>query len=123
MANITSAIKTVKSAKFATGGDVVGAGTGTSDSIPAMLSNGESVMTANATSMFAPLLSTFNQMGGGVPIYGQQAGSQAMGEDMLARAFAKGVANLSPVVSVEEITRVTNRVKVLENLGVGYEGN
>lgn len=123
MSNITSAIKTVKSAKFATGGDVVGAGTGTSDSIPAMLSNGESVMTANATSMFAPLLSTFNQMGGGVPIYGQQAGSQAMGEDMLARAFAKGVANLSPVVSVEEITRVTNRVKVLENLGVGYEGD
>lgn len=123
MANITAAIKTVKSAKFATGGDVVGAGTGTSDSIPAMLSNGESVMTANATSMFAPLLSTFNQMGGGVPIYGQQAGSQAMGEDMLARAFAKGVANLSPVVSVEEITRVTNRVKVLENLGVGYEGD
>lgn len=123
MANITQAIKTVKSAKFATGGDVVGAGTGTSDSIPAMLSNGESVMTANATSMFAPLLSTFNQMGGGVPIYGQQAGSQAMGEDMLARAFAKGVANLSPVVSVEEITRVTNRVKVLENLGVGYESN
>jgi len=122
MANITQAIKTVKSAKFATGGDVVGAGTGTSDSIPAMLSNGESVLTANATSMFAPLLSTFNQMGGGVPIYGQQAGSQAMGEDMLARAFAKGVANLSPVVSVEEITRVTNRVKVLENLGVGYEG-
>lgn len=123
LANITAAIKTVKSAKFATGGDVVGAGTGTSDSIPAMLSNGESVMTANATSMFAPLLSTFNQMGGGVPIYGQQAGSQAMGEDMLARAFAKGVANLSPVVSVEEITRVTNRVKVLENLGVGYEGD
>lgn len=122
MANITQAIKTVKSAKFATGGDVVGAGTGTSDSIPAMLSNGESVLTARATSMFAPLLSTFNQMGGGVPIYGQQAGSQAMGEDMLARAFAKGVANLSPVVSVEEITRVTNRVKVLENLGVGYEG-
>lgn len=123
LANITAAIKTVKSAKFATGGDVVGAGTGTSDSIPAMLSNGESVLTANATSMFAPLLSTFNQMGGGVPIYGQQAGSQAMGEDMLARAFAKGVANLSPVVSVEEITRVTNRVKVLENLGVGYEGD
>ena len=119
MANITQAIKTVKSAKFATGGDVSGAGTGTSDSIPAMLSNGESVLTARATSMFAPVLSAFNQIGGGVPIYGQQAGSQAMGEDMLARAFAKGVENISPVVSVEEINRVSNRVKVLENLGVG----
>ena len=117
IANMATAIKTVKSAKFATGGDVKGAGTGTSDSIPAMLSNGESVLTARATSMFAPILSAFNQAGGGVPIYGQQTGTQAMGEDMLARAFAKGVASMpNPVVSVEEISNVTNRVKVIENL-------
>lgn len=119
MANITTAIKTVKSAKFATGGDVVGEGTATSDSIPAMLSNGESVMTARATSMFAPILSAFNQAGGGVPIYGQQSGNQAMGEDMLAKAFAKGIANMpSPVVSVEEISSVSNRVRVIENINV-----
>ena len=119
LANITMAIKTVKSAKFATGGDVVGEGTGTSDSIPAMLSNGESVMTARATSMFAPILSAFNQAGGGVPIYGQQSGNQAMGEDMLAKAFAKGIANMpSPVVSVEEISSVSNRVRVIENINV-----
>lgn len=117
LANITTAIKTVKSAKFATGGDVTGAGTETSDSVPAMLSNGESVLTARATSMFAPILSAFNQAGGGVPIYGQQTGNQAMGEDMLAKAFAKGVAGMpSPVVSVEEISRVENRVRVIENL-------
>ena len=117
MANIATAIKTVKSAKFATGGDVTGAGTGTSDSIPAMLSNGESVMTAKATSMFAPILSAFNQAGGGVPIYGQQAGSRAMGEDMLAKSFAKGLEKMpAPVVSVEEISTVTNRVKVIENI-------
>lgn len=117
LANIATAIKTVKSAKFSTGGDVKGAGTGTSDSIPAMLSNGESVMTARATSMFAPILSAFNQAGGGVPIQGQQTGNQAMGEDMLAKAFAKGVANMPrPVVSVEEISSVSNRVQVIENL-------
>ena len=117
VANMASAIKTVKGAKFATGGDVSGAGTATSDSIPAMLSNGESVMTAAATSMFAPILSAFNQAGGGVPIYGQQSGNQAMGEDMLARAFAKGVESLpSPVVSVEEINNVGNRVKVIDNI-------
>lgn len=117
LANIATAINTVKSAKFATGGLVTGPGTGTSDSIPAQLSNGESVMTARATSMFAPLLSSFNQMGGGVPINVTQTSSQTLGEDMLARAVAKGVQAMRPVVSVEEITRVNNRVKVLENLG------
>lgn len=117
LSNIAVATKTVKSAKFATGGLVTGPGTGTSDSIPAQLSNGESVMTARATSMFAPLLSSFNQMGGGVPINVTQTSSQTLGEDMLARAVAKGVQAIRPVVSVEEITRVNNRVKVLENLG------
>lgn len=117
LSNIAVATKTVKSAKFATGGLVTGLGTGTSDSIPAQLSNGESVMTARATSMFAPLLSSFNQMGGGVPINVTQTSSQALGEDMLARAVAKGVQSMRPVVSVEEITSVSNRVKVLENLG------
>lgn len=117
LSNIATATKTVKSAKFATGGLVTGPGTGTSDSIPAQLSNGESVMTARATSMFAPLLSSFNQMGGGVPINVTQTSSQALGEDMLARAVAKGVQSIRPVVSVEEINNVSNRVKVLENIG------
>ena len=117
LSNIASATNIVKSAKFANGGLVTGPGTGTSDSIPAQLSNGESVMTARATSMFAPILSSFNQMGGGVPINVTQTSSQALGEDMLARAFAKGVQAIRPVVSVEEINRVSNRVKVLENLG------
>ena len=115
LSNMATAITTVNSAKFATGGLVTGEGTGTSDSIPAMLSNGESVMTAEATSMFAPVLSAFNQMGGGVPITVQN--SNANGEEMLARAFARGVANMpSPVVNVQEITRVANRVRVLETI-------
>lgn len=119
LTNIATAIKTVKSAKFASGGDVVGEGTGTSDSVPAMLSNGESVLTAAATSMFAPVLSAFNQVGGGNPIYGQQTSNQVTGEDMLARAFAKGVENMpNPVVSVEEITRVSKRVEVLERMSM-----
>lgn len=101
---------------FAVGGLVTGDGTGTSDSIHARLSNGESVMTAKATSMFSPILSVFNQLGGGVPIVVNNGGSQ-MGEDMLAAAVAKGMAMApQPVVSVEEIQRVTRRVEVLENL-------
>ena len=114
---MSTAMKSVKSAKFASGGLVTGPGTGTSDSIPARLSNGESVMTARATEMFAPILSSFNMMGGGVPINVTQTSNQALGEDMLARAVAKGVSEIRPVVSVEEINTVSNRVEVLENLG------
>jgi len=51
--------------RLASGGIVSGPGTGTSDSIPARLSNGESVINANSTRMFAPLLSAINQVGGG----------------------------------------------------------
>lgn len=116
IANMATAITSIKSAKFATGGLVTGAGSGTSDSIPAMLSNGESVMTAQATSAFAPLLSTINQMGGGVPIQATNISSQQMGEEMLARAVARGVAQLRPVVSVEEFINVSNNVDVVESL-------
>lgn len=117
ISTIATATKSIKSAKFASGGLVTGPGSGTSDSIPARLSNGESVMTARATEMFAPILSSFNMMGGGVPINVTQSDSQALGEDMLARAVAKGVQSIRPVVSVEEINTVNNRVQVLENLG------
>lgn len=117
MAGITSAIRTVRSAKFARGGDVVGPGTDTSDSIPAHLSNGESVLTAPATRMFAPALSAFNQIGGGVPIMGQGGHSQQIGEEFLARAVARGMAMMPrPVVSVEEINNTNNRVEVIERL-------
>ena len=65
LALIKAAFAAAKSAikGFSVGGYVSGAGTNTSDSIPARLSNGESVMTAKATSMFAPILSAFNQLG------------------------------------------------------------
>jgi tape measure domain-containing protein len=46
---------------FATGGFVSGPGTGTSDSIPAMLSNGEFVINAKASKKFGPLLASINK--------------------------------------------------------------
>lgn len=102
---------------FSTGGYVQGSGTGTSDSIPAMLSNGESVMTAKATSMFSPILSAFNQLGGGVPIVANNGGSN-IGMDMLAAAVARGYQMApQPVVSVEEINRTQRRVQTIENIG------
>lgn len=102
---------------FSNGGYVQGAGTGTSDSIPARLSNGESVMTAKATSMFSPILSAFNQLGGGVPIVVNNGGSN-IGMDMLAAAVARGYQMApQPVVSVEEINRTQRRVHTIENIG------
>lgn len=50
---------------LASGGVVYGPGGGKSDLIPAMLSNGESVINANSTAMFRPLLSSINAIGGG----------------------------------------------------------
>ncbi len=46
--------------KYATGGFVSGGGTSRSDSIPAMLSNGEYVVNAKATKTYAPLLHAIN---------------------------------------------------------------
>lgn len=101
---------------FSVGGYVQGEGTGTSDSIPARLSNGESVMTAKATSMFSPILSAFNQLGGGVPIVTNNGGSN-IGMDMLAAAVARGYQMApQPVVSVEEINRTQRRVQTIENI-------
>lgn len=117
LANIATAIKTVNSAKFAEGGLVVGEGTGTSDSITARVSNGESVITAKSTAMFAPLLSSLNQLGGGVPIVPQASPLQQIGEEFLAAAVVRGMEYAPrPVVSVEEIHRVSDRVEVIENI-------
>lgn len=118
MALIKAAFAGAKAAVkgFSVGGYVSGDGTATSDSIPAMLSNGESVMTARATSMFSPILSAFNQLGGGVPIIVNNGGSQ-IGEDMLAAAVAKGMAMAPrPVVSVEEISAKQSRVEAIERI-------
>jgi hypothetical protein len=77
---------------FAAGGFVSGAGSGTSDSIPAMLSNGESVNNAETTRRFAPLLSAMNAAGGGVDWYRGEGYSNGG----LVRKFAAGgVASVS----------------------------
>ena len=128
MANITTAIKTINSAKFADGGvaegggNVSGTGTSKSDSIAAQLSNGESVMTAAATAMFAPMLSTMNQIGGGVPIqptatiYTSQSG-EGDGMEMMTSALASAIREMpAPIVSVEEINDVSTRVNVIESM-------
>ena len=104
--------------KLATGGLISGSGSGTSDSIPTMLSNGESVLNANSTSMFAPLLSALNQAGGGVGFGAAQVSNQLQGEDMLARAFAKGASMLPPpILSLKEFHVADDRLTQIKELG------
>lgn len=119
MSGITSAVSTVKSAKFAAGGYVSGPGTATSDSIPARLSNGESVINAKSTAMFGPLLSSLNQMGGGVA-FNPAAGGSREGYEFLAAAVASGMKGADIRVAVDEISRVQDnvaRIKVVSTIG------
>ena len=115
ISGMTSAISTVKGAKFATGGYVSGPGTGTSDSIPARLSNGESVMNARSTAMFGPLLSSLNQAGGGVA-FNPAAGGQREGYEFLAAAVAAGMKSVNLHVAVDEVTRVQDRVARIDEI-------
>lgn len=111
-ANIGSAISTVKSAKFARGGLVVGEGTGTSDSIAARLSNGESVMTAKATSMFAPLLSSLNQLAGGAAIPTPPGADTSV----LETAIARGMQAAHVSVSVTEIRDIEQQMSAIDSI-------
>lgn len=51
--------------RLAKGGLITGEGGPQSDMVPALLSNGESVINATSTQLFRPLLSTINEIGGG----------------------------------------------------------
>lgn len=75
-ASIVSNIQAVSLA-LADGGYVSGPGSGRSDSIPAMLSNGEYVVNAQATSAYRPLLESINS--GGSPVMASHGGSGSGG--------------------------------------------
>ena len=116
LANVATAISTVKSAKFAEGGKVIGPGTGTSDSINAQLSNGEYVMTAKATRMFEPMLAAMNAIGSGVPIASSRNFSVVQNTQDMTDSFTEAVQTIRPVVSVEEITDTQTRVQTIQNI-------
>lgn len=115
IAQAKSAIKSanIPTAKFAQGGLVTGEGTATSDSIPAMLSNGESVMTARATSAYSPILSALNTSVGGAPI-GES--TKTKGTQQLVQQFADAVANTPIYTAVTDINEGQARVaKIVDN--------
>lgn len=115
IAQAKSAIKSanIPTAKFAQGGLVQGEGTATSDSIPAMLSNGESVMTARATSTYSPILSALNTSVGGAPI-GES--TKTKGTQQLIQQFADAVEQIQIQVAVTDINDGLSRVaKIIDN--------
>jgi N-acetylglutamate synthase/N-acetylornithine aminotransferase len=60
--------------------------------------------------MFTPLLSSLNQAGGGVGFGNQQINNQLQGEEMLARAFAKGAAMIPPnMLTLKEFHAANDR--------------
>lgn len=130
---ITSALKVVKGTTtpkstgtesrqgqvsyFSEGGLVTGDSsdtTGTADTIPAMLSQGEAVLTARSVSLFGSTLSALNQLGGGVPIgTGAQGAGDMMLNSMTESAIAKALANQkAPIVQVVDIQRGIRKSEV-----------
>ena len=85
---------------YATGGLVFGPGGPKDDKVKANLSNGESVINAKSTKMYAPLLSAINQAGGGVAIPNLKGGGIIMPPDGNIQNVS--VVNSSAVVSLDQ---------------------
>lgn len=83
---------------YASGGPVFGAGTATSDSIPAMLSDGEFVINAAAAKKFGPLLAAINN--GTIPKFSSGG--------MLGERVSRSSESFVPAVTQQPQQRVFN---------------
>lgn len=103
---------------FSEGGLVTGPGTGTSDSIPARLSNGEAVMTAQAVNDWGAMLSAMNVASGGNAIQVSNLPQRNDGMKGMERMMERALMNMpAPIVSVVDINKGQKRVKVQNSLG------
>lgn len=103
---------------FSEGGLVTGPGTGTSDSIPACLSNGEAVMTAQAVNDWGAMLSAMNVASGGNAIQVSNLPQRNDGMRGMERMMERAMMNMpAPIVSVVDINKGQKRVRVQDNLG------
>ena len=102
--------------KFARGGLVTGPGTGTSDSIPARLSNGEAVMTARAVVDWGPVLSMMNVSSGGNAIPTRHLPEKSSGMRQMEQMLRRVMREMpNPVVTVKEIDNVKHTINVLDD--------
>lgn len=96
---------------FASGGLVSGPGTGTSDSILANVSNGESVINANSTALFGPLLSAINQAGGGKSF---NSGSPMVASSGASTSTTESTQIIKAYVTETDITTSQNKARRVE---------
>ena len=103
---------------FSEGGLVTGPGTGTSDSIPAMLSNGEAVMTAQAVNDWGAMLSAMNVASGGNAIQVSNLPQRNDGMRGMKAMIREAMLEMpAPRVAVVDIIKGEKRVKVQNSLG------
>jgi hypothetical protein len=124
--------------KFATGViGLDGAGTGTSDSIDAKLSRGESVMTAKATERFAPILAQMEMSVGNKPnfqlgrkrfatgyipqgdggYYARSASASMISNSEMAKSFEMAIQKMpAPTLNYDEFSQFTKSVNSSVNL-------
>lgn len=96
---------------FASGGNVTGPGSGTSDSIPAMLSNGEFVVNALATKKYRPLLDAIN----GLNVKHLEAGSGAdsASVETLSKVLGTNETNSQLAISNETLTSIDGSLRTI----------
>lgn len=120
IAAISSAMGSVKSTdvpKYASGGLVAGPGTGTSDSVPAMLSNGEAVMTSAAVNEWGAMLSAMNVSSGGNAINVSNLPQRGDGMRGMRAMLKEALLDMpAPVVSVVDINKGQRKVQVQDNI-------
>jgi tape measure domain-containing protein len=125
-ASLAGTAASIPAIPMATGGFVSGPGTGTSDSVPAMLSNGEFVMNAEATRQHLPFLTRLNAgvshfaMGGAV-------GGGSAGPMLLASIKGGSVdpaKSLAPLAAAAQssTTALGQQVPVVNQFGTALMG-
>lgn len=80
---------------LARGGVLSGPGSGTSDSIPALLSSGETIINAKSSKIFRPLLSTINSIGGGRRFAAGGVADLGSMNDFASRELARATDQIS----------------------------
>ncbi len=106
----TSGSAPLQPRKLASGGVVRGPGGEKSDLIPAMLSNGESVINAKSTSLFRPLLSSINELGGGKKFAeGGLAVSSFSQDDALSKLSQQLIPSTQPIKTYVVASDMTNQ--------------
>ncbi len=101
--------KPAKAPTFAMGGLVEGQGSMYSDNIMAMVSPGESIINARSTSMFKPLLSSINEMGGGARFSGGITSNGVDNTQMAMMGLLKN-NNKQPVKAYVVSSEMTNQL-------------